>query len=151
MNGMVDITQKEYSLRTAVAEGRILLKEETIDLIKSKKVEKGDVFEIARVAAILAVKKTPELIPHCHPIPITSVDVDFSLDANHLDVRVTVKALYKTGVEMEALTATTVALLTIWDLVKKYEKNEEGQYPYTRIEYVRVVKKEKENLAEKGI
>ncbi len=149
--GMVDITDKNNSLRSATAEGRIRLQEETVNRIKNGAVDKGDVLEVARVAALLAIKKTPEIIPHCHPIPLTGANIEFDIGQDGITVRVTVKAVYKTGVEMEALTGATAALLTIWDMVKKYEKDSEGQYPHTRIEYVRVLKKEKQGLREKRV
>ncbi len=144
--GVVDITSKEPVLRVAVAEGSIKLRRETIMRIIEKKVEKGDPLEIARTAAILAVKKTWELIPHCHPIPLTGITVEFTIEKERIKTIVTVKAIYKTGVEMEALTGVTIALLTLWDVVKKYEKDVNGQYPYTSIEYIRVIKKEKISL-----
>jgi len=140
---MVDITGKPPVYREAVAKGRIRLKPSTIRLIKEGRVEKGDVGSVARIAAILAVKKTPEIVPLCHPIPITGVDVMVGLDESIVEVEVRVRTTAKTGVEMEALTGVTAALLAVWDMVKKYEKDEAGQYPYTRIEDVRVVGKVK--------
>jgi len=97
----------------------------------------------AQIAGILAVKRTPELIPLCHPIPITGVDITFDFGEDYIEVTCEVRAYYKTGVEMEALTGVTVALLAIWDMVKAVEKDEKGQYPYTRIENVHVVEKVK--------
>ena len=144
--GIVDITSKNNSLRSAIAEGRIRLQKETINRIREGAVDKGDVLEVARVAALLAIKKTPEIIPHCHPIPLTGANVEFDIDQDGITVRVTVKAIYRTGVEMEALTGAAAALLTIWDMVKKYEKDSEGQYPHTQIEYIRVLRKEKQSL-----
>lgn len=141
--GMVDISRKPIVSREAVAEGVIKLRPETVRLIREKRVEKGDVEEAAKIAAILAVKNTPSILPYCHPIPITSVKVGFDYGDDTVRVRVEVKADYKTGVEMEALTGVSAALLTIWDMVKKYEKDEEGQYPITRITDVRVAKKTK--------
>lgn len=138
---MVDISEKPVSLREAVARGRIVLKPETVKLIREKKVEKGDVESVASVAAILAVKRTPELIPLCHPIPISHVDVDFSYGEDYVEVAVAVKSKAETGVEMEALAGVVAALLAVWDMVKKYEKDERGQYPTTRIEWVRVESK----------
>ncbi|MCD6428106.1 MAG: cyclic pyranopterin monophosphate synthase MoaC [Desulfurococcales archaeon] len=139
---MVDISFKDVVFREARAEGFIKLRKETIELIKEGKVEKGDVFTIAKVAAIQAVKKTPELIPLCHNIPITFVDVEFQVvGEDRVRVEAIVRASAKTGVEMEALTAVVAALLNIWDLVKKYEKDENGQYPWTVIEGVRVISK----------
>lgn len=146
--GMIDISNKPEVVRVAIAEGSIRLQPETIKLIQEGKIEKGDVVEAAKIAAILAVKNTPNILPYCHPIPITSVKVDVGYDRDLVKVIVEVKTTYKTGVEMEALTGVTAALLTIWDMVKKYEKDEEGQYPHIRIVDVRVVKKIKESLKE---
>lgn len=143
LKGMVDITAKDDVYREAVVEGVIKLKEETVQKILEGSVEKGDVLASARLAAILAAKKTPELIPLCHPISITNVRIDFDLAKDSVKVRSTVKSVGKTGVEMEALTAATVALLTIWDMVKKYEKEPDGSYPYTEIKSVRVLIKRK--------
>ena len=140
---MVDISSKGIVLREATAEGFIKLKQSTIEKIKRKEIEKGDVISVAKIAGILAAKKTHELIPMCHPIPLEFVDVDIKIEENGLRVITTVKAHYKTGVEMEALTATSVALLTIWDMVKKYEKDENGQYPYTEISEIKVLNKVK--------
>ncbi|HIP63461.1 MAG TPA: cyclic pyranopterin monophosphate synthase MoaC [Archaeoglobus profundus] len=143
---MVDITQKEDVIRIATAEGFIRLKKETINAIKEKRVPKGDVLTTAKISSILAVKKTADLIPMCHPIPITSVDVDFKIFEEGIKVICKVKSIGKTGVEMEALMGVSVALLTIWDMVKSMEKDEAGQYPYTTIEWIRVVEKVKENI-----
>ena len=140
---MVDISKKNDVIRVAVAEGFIKLREETVRAIKEGKIPKGDVLTVASIAAVLAVKKTPELIPMCHPIPITSVDVDFDVSNEGVKVRCTVKSVGKTGVEMEALTGVSVALLTIWDMVKALEKDETGNYPYTRIDGIRVLEKVK--------
>ena len=140
---MIDITSKKDIVRVAVAEGKIRLKKETIRLIKEKKIKKGDVFSVATVAAILAIKKTPEIIPLCHPIPITNTNVEFEIYDNEIKVIVTVKAFAKTGVEMEALAGVAAALLNIWDMTKAYEKDELGQYPQTAITDIKVVKKEK--------
>jgi len=99
------------------------------------------VITVAKTAGILAAKRTPELLPLCHPIPLESVEVKIEVENEGVRVRTRIKAHYKTGVEMEALTATSVALLTVWDMVKKYEKDDKGQYPSTAIEGVRVVEK----------
>ena len=141
--GMVDISSKGEVLRIARARGTIVLRSTTAEVIRRGEVKKGDVFETAKIAAMLAVKKTPELIPHCHHIPIESVDVKFNMHGNRIDVECEVKAHYKTGVEMEALTGVSVALLTIWDMVKYLEKDENGQYPMTQIKDIEVVKKVK--------
>lgn len=135
---MVDVSEKDEVLRIAEAEGFIRLKEDTIKAIVKNKVAKGNVLATSNVAAVLAVKKTPELIPMCHPIPITSVNVSFDVESSGIRVRCVVKTVSKTGVEMEALTGVSVALLTIWDMVKSMEK--ENGYT-TTIEYIRVVKK----------
>ncbi len=140
---MVDISEKKEVVRIARAEGFIRLKKETIEAIKSGNVPKGDVLTTANIAGILAVKKTPEIIPMCHPIPITSVSIDFELSDEGIKAICTVKSVGKTGVEMEALTGVSVALLTIWDMVKALEKDETGNYPHTAIEYIRVVEKVK--------
>jgi len=141
---MVDISGKKSILRIAEAYGRLKLRKETIERIKRGDVEKGNPFLIAKIAAINAVKMTPLLIPLCHPIPITHVDVECGVeDDEHVYCRAKVKAEAKTGVEMEALTAVAVALLNIWDVVKMYEKDERGQYPETQIELIKVVEKVK--------
>lgn len=145
--GMIDISHKPDVARVAVAEGIIKLKPETVKLIKDERIEKGNVAEAAKIAAMMAVKNTPHILPYCHPIPITSVKVNIEYGEDMVKVTVEVKATYKTGVEMEALTGVSAALLTIWDMVKKYEKDDKGQYPFTRISDIRVVLKSKE-LAE---
>ncbi len=138
---MVDITEKPVVYREATARGFIRLRKETIEAIREGKVPKGDVLNVARTAAIQAVKRTWDLLPLCHPIPITSVSVDFNVREDGVEVTVTVKATSKTGVEMEALTGASIALLTVWDMVKALEKDEEGQYPYTSIQEIKVVEK----------
>ncbi len=138
---MVNITDKKEVLRIARAKGRITLKGSTIELIKGGKVEKGNVLTTAQVAATLAVKSTPNIIPMCHPIPITGVNVDFDFIDDEIEVSVEVKSFGKTGVEMEAITGVSVALLTIWDMVKAVEKDENGQYPVTRISDIMVIEK----------
>jgi cyclic pyranopterin phosphate synthase len=141
--GMVDVTFKPEVVRIAKAEGFIRLKRETIEAIRENKIPKGDVLSTANIAGILAVKKTPDLIPMCHPIPITSVSIEFNVQDNGIKVTCTVKSVGKTGVEMEALTGVSLALLTIWDMVKALEKDETGNYPHTAVEYIRVVEKVK--------
>jgi len=143
---MIDISKKDVVLRTAKASGKILLKEDTIKRIKNNQVQKGDVLTIAKIAAINAVKKVPDLIPLCHPIPINHVSVDFEFESNNIvKVSCTVKSFAKTGVEMEALTGVNVALLNIWDVVKMYEKDDYGQYPFTIINDIKVDEKIKED------
>lgn len=141
---MIDVSKKDIVHREAEAEGRIYLKMDTIKAIKEGRVKKGDPLAAAEISCILAVKKTPELIPLCHPIPLTSIDVNFDLEESSLRVWCRVTADYKTGVEMEALAGVTVGLLTVWDMVKYLEKDERGQYPSTSISEVRVIEKRKE-------
>jgi cyclic pyranopterin phosphate synthase len=140
---MVDISDKGPVKRVAVAVGRIFLKESTIRAVKDKKTKKGDVLQVAEVAALLAVKNTPSLIPHCHQIPIESVEVKFLFAVESISCNVTVSAQAKTGVEMEALVGASTALLTIWDMVKYLEKDESGEYPDTRISEIQVIRKVK--------
>jgi len=140
---MIDVSGKEVVHREAEASGRINLKPETIEKIRSVEITKGDPLPAAEIACILAVKKTPDIIPLCHPIPITSVDAEFRIADDHIEARCRVTADYKTGVEMEALTGVTAALLTIWDMVKYLEKDTDGQYPSTVITDVKVTEKRK--------
>jgi len=141
--GMVDVSGKDVVPREAVACGRIRLSRTSLDAISSGTVRKGDVLEVARVAALLAVKRTPLSIPHCHPVPVTSVDVDFRVLEDGIEATCAVRADYRTGVEMEALSGVTTALLTVWDMVKYLEKDGDGQYPGTVLGDVRVVRKTK--------
>jgi len=166
---MVDISEKGIITRRAVATGRIDLRRETIAAIQAGVVEKGNVLATARIAAIMAVKETPSTIPMCHQIPITGIDVNFkvvgdagSVDgtsaadsaggadctdsadgANAITAVVEVRSVGRTGVEMEALSGVSVALLTIWDMVKSAEKDETGNYPDTAISGIRVLEKVK--------
>jgi len=140
---MVDITPKRYVLRVAKARGRIRLRRETIKLIKERRVEKGDVITVTKIVAMNAVKRTSELLPFCHQIEITHVDVDVRLGDDYVEVEVTVKSVARTGVEMESLVGVSMALLNVWDMVKKYEKDETGNYPWTRISDIIVVEKVK--------
>jgi cyclic pyranopterin phosphate synthase len=141
---MVDVSDKPEILREATATGTVKLKNETVQLIKDAKVSKGDPFHTAKVAGILAAKKTSTLIPLCHTLPLTRVEIDLKIEGK-TRVRVTanVKAKAPTGVEMEALAATAISLLTVWDMVKQYEKDAKGQYPSTAIENIYVVRKVK--------
>lgn len=140
---MVEVSEKPIVKRTAVAQGIIHLKKETIRLIENEEIKKGNVLTTAQIAAIGAVKSTHHLIPLCHSLKITGVDVDFNVNDNDIEVEISVTSLGKTGVEMEALTGASIALLTIWDMVKSVEKDENGQYPSTMISDIVVVKKEK--------
>jgi cyclic pyranopterin monophosphate synthase len=142
--GMVDITDKPPVFRKATATGSIRLQGATIEAIRKGQVKKGDVFTTARLAAILAVKDTPRLIPLCHPIPITGLEVNFDLEERQVRATVTVTSVGKTGVEMEALTGVAAALLNVWDMVKYLEKDETGNYPETEMETIRVIEKRKE-------
>lgn len=139
----VDVSRKPVSLRTATASGRIRLRRETINLIKMGKVEKGDPISLAEITGIQAVKRTPDLLALCHPLKVESTDVRVLLKPGAIEVTVTVSAHEKTGVEMEALTAVSVALLNIWDMVKQYEKDKGGMYQTTRIESLHVTRKTK--------
>lgn len=121
---MVDVSAKEITERMAVAKASIKMKKETLDLIKESAVEKGDVLGTAQVAGIMAAKKTSELIPMCHPIAITSVEMDFQIDEVDPTITavVTVKTADRTGIEMEALTGAAVAALTIYDMCKAVDR-----------------------------
>ncbi|MDI6884873.1 MAG: cyclic pyranopterin monophosphate synthase MoaC [archaeon] len=145
---MVDISEKEDVERVAAASGKIKLKNSTVEKIKSGSIKKGDVLGCAEIAAILAVKRTPEIIPLCHQISIESVKVDFTMGDADIKATVSVKSVGKTGVEMDALHGLSVALLTIWDMVKSVEKDETGNYPHTRIEEIKVDKKEKRVISD---
>lgn len=140
---MVDIGRKGEVYREARASGRITLRPETLMAIREGAVVKGNVLATARVAATLAVKDTPHLIPMCHPIPISSVDVEFIEHGGAMEAVVVVRSHGRTGVEMEAITGVAVALLTIWDMVKSAEKDNAGQYPVTCIGDIRVLEKRK--------
>ncbi|ELY52811.1 cyclic pyranopterin monophosphate synthase MoaC [Natronorubrum bangense] len=140
---MVDVGDKPDSKRRAVAAGEIRLQPSTIEAIREDGVGKGDVLATARIGAIQAVKHTWETIPMCHQIPITNVDTEFDLREDHIELEVAVGTTGKTGCEMEALEGVTTGLNVVWDMVKAVEKDDEGQYPDTGIENVRVLTKEK--------
>jgi len=141
---MVDVSGKDVVHRVATATGRIHLRRETVDAVREGRIRKGDPLTVAEVASIQAVKKTPDLIPLCHNVPIGSVDTSFTLGESYIEAKCRVSAIYRTGVEMEALTGVAVALLNIWDMVKYLEKDAEGQYPDARITDVKVTEKWKE-------
>lgn len=141
--GMVDITGKEPVLRRATASGRIRLRSKTLQAIRSGDVKKGDVLTTARLAAVLAVKDTHRIIPLCHSIPVTGLDVEFEVEEEAVRATVTVKSHGRTGVEMEALTGVAAALLNIWDMVKYLEKDPTGNYPEAEIYGIRVLEKTK--------
>ena len=131
---MVDVGGKDVSKRVARAAGRILMRPETLALIREGKGSKGDVLGVARIAAIQAAKRTAELIPLAHPLPLTHVAVEFSLDADGVTITVTAETLDRTGVEMEALTAASVGLLTVYDMCKAVDRG-------MRIEGIRLIEK----------
>jgi cyclic pyranopterin phosphate synthase len=133
---MVDVSAKPATERVAVAEGRVLMQSKTLDIVRRSNAKKGDVLGTARIAGIMAAKRTHELIPLCHPLLLSQVDVDVTPDAKLPGIRVTarVKVSGQTGVEMEALTAVAVACLTIYDMVKAVERG-------MRIEGIRLVEK----------
>ena len=143
MAGMVDVSGKPDVPRRAVATGELVLQPHTVEAIRNGKIEKGEVLESAKVAALHAAKRVSDALPYTHPIPITATSPHLELKEDRLVATVEVKATYKTGVEMEALYACAVALLTAWDMVKKLEKDEGGQYPFARIQNLRVLEKEK--------
>jgi cyclic pyranopterin phosphate synthase len=138
---MVDISAKNDVIREAAAAGKIFLKPETMKAIREGTVVKGNVLSTARVAATLSVKNTPSLIPMCHSIPISAITVDFFEGDGFIESTVRVKSTGKTGVEMEALVGVSIALLTVWDMVKSAEKDADGQYPVTCIQDIRVIEK----------
>jgi cyclic pyranopterin phosphate synthase len=140
---VIDISGKEGVPRMAVASGKIRLKRESIKAIRGGKVKKGDALETAKVAALQAVKRTHELIPHCHQINVEECDVGFEVEDEAIVDHCRVKAHYKTGVEMETLVGVSVALLTVWDMVNYLEKDKKGQYPSTEITEIRVEEKVK--------
>ena len=142
--GMIDISEKEIVKRRATASGFLELGGGTLDDIRQGNVKKGNVLAVAEAAALLAVKSTPEMIPHCHPIPLDHAAVEFKIANDGIRCTCTVGADYRTGVEMEALVGVSTALLTVWDMVKYLEKDPEGQYPNTRITNIRITDKIKE-------
>ncbi len=121
---MVDVSAKEVTSRIAIASGTIHMRAETLALILEDKIEKGDVFSVARVAGIMAAKKTSELIPMCHPLNLTAVEIELTpqKDPSRVDIEATVRVSGKTGVEMEAMTAVAVAGLTIYDMCKAVDR-----------------------------
>ena len=140
---MVEVGEKPNQKRKAIAIGRIILNENTIKLIENEEIKKGNVLTTAQIAGIQAVKNTSSMIPLCHPLPLTGIEIDFDVKKTEIWAKCSVNMAGKTGVEMEALTGVSLALLTIWDMVKAVEKDEDGQYPDTRISDIQVIKKEK--------
>ena len=119
---MIDISSKFETLREARAEARVKMAESTVEAVRKGRVPKGNVLEIARAAAVMATKKTSELIPFCHPLPVDFVGIDYKMKKNEIAIRSEVRSIWKTGVEMEALTAVSVAALTIYDMLKPLDK-----------------------------
>lgn len=132
---MVDVTAKDVTKRTAVAQGTLQTRADVVSLIASGGLPKGDALATARVAGILAAKRTPDLIPLCHQLALTGVDVDFDVRESVVAITATVRSTDRTGVEMEALTAVSVAALTLYDMIKAVD-------PAARIDDIRVVRKE---------
>jgi len=132
----VDVAHKPDTERIAVARGEVHMKKETLDLIRAGQIKKGDVLTIAQIAGITASKRTSDLIPLCHPLPLTKVDVDLALDdaLPGVAITATAKTIGKTGVEMEALTAVSIAALTVYDMAKAVEKT-------MRIQNIRLIEK----------
>jgi len=141
--GMVDVTEKPVIHRMAQTSGMIFLSMETINLIRAGGIKKGAPLLVAEVAAMNAAKQTHLLIPHCHQIPLDMVRVEFQVMDDSIEARCTVSAQARTGVEMEALIGVSIALNTIWDMVKYLEKDDQGQYPGTRITNIKVLSKKK--------
>ena len=131
---MVDVSAKAETIREAVAKGRVAMRPETVALIAAGNMQKGDVLGTARIAGIMAAKRTAELIPLCHTLPLDAVSVDLTLEDDGVEITATVKTTGRTGAEMEALTAVSVAALTIYDMAKAVDKG-------MRIEAVRLVRK----------
>lgn len=119
---MVDVGHKPPQLRIAVAEGSVVCQSKTIIALRAKKIPKGDVFTVAKIAAILAAKRVDEMIPLCHSLPLDAVEVNFHLQKNMVHIKAEARTTAKTGVEMEALTAVSVAALTIYDMCKAVDK-----------------------------
>ncbi|MCS7125594.1 MAG: cyclic pyranopterin monophosphate synthase MoaC [Aigarchaeota archaeon] len=139
----VNVSSKTMVKRVAIARGFIKLQRHTIEKIKAGEIEKGDPLQVARLAGINSAKLTHLLLPLCHPIRVEYVEVNPKIREDGIEVEVLVEAVEKTGVEMEALTAVSIALLNIWDVVKMYEKDSAGQYPETKITDIRVIEKVK--------
>ena len=131
---MVNVGEKPETLRVAIARGQVIAKPETLQLIAEQRIKKGDVLEIARLAGIMAAKRTGELIPLCHPLALTSVRVALAIVDEHIEIEAEVQTVGRTGVEMEALTAVSVAGLTVYDMCKSVERG-------MRLSEIQLVKK----------
>lgn len=143
IQGIVEIGSKPVVERKATATGLLHLQQETKRAIVEKNVKKGDVLEASTIAAIQAVKETPRIIPHCHPIPLEGCKVDWAWEGTSLRCTVHVSAHYKTGIEMEALTGVSAGLLCVLDMIKSYEKDEHGQYPDASMTDLKILEKRK--------
>jgi cyclic pyranopterin phosphate synthase len=119
---MVDVSEKRVTARRAVAAASVITRPEVIELIAQGRLPKGEALTTARIAGIMAAKKTPELVPLCHPLPLTGADVELQAAGDRVEIRATVKTVGVTGVEMEALTAVSVAALTVYDMIKAVDK-----------------------------
>ena len=140
------VHQKPIVYRRAVVEGALALSPRSREAIRAGRVEKGDPLIAAEIAGLMAMRRTPDLIPHCHSIPLTGSRVVVDLRRSGVHVEAEAEALWRTGVEMEALVGATIALLTVWDMVKYLEKTRGGSYPETRLGPIRVVAKEKRTI-----
>ena len=143
ITGIIDVGSKPIIAREAVATGLLHLSPASLDIVANGRSPKGDVREASTIAVIQAVKETPRILPHCHPIPIEGCTVDWSIEEDALRCTVTVRTHWTTGVEMEALCGVNAGLLCAWDMLKSAEKDNNGQYPVARIDAVRVLKKSK--------
>ena len=143
IQGIIDIGSKPIVHRKATATGLVHLSSESKNAIMNGEIKKGDVLEASTIAAIQAVKETPRIIPHCHPIPLEGCSVNWVWEDNSLRCTVEVSAHYRTGIEMEALTGVSAGLLCALDMVKSLEKDSNGQYPETRITDIIVLEKHK--------
>lgn len=143
ITGIIDVGSKPIIAREAVATGLLHLSPASLDIVTNGRSPKGDVREASTIAVIQAVKETPRILPHCHPIPIEGCTVDWSIEEDALRCTVTVRTHWTTGVEMEALCGVNAGLLCAWDMLKSAEKDNNGQYPVAQINAVRVLKKSK--------
>lgn len=137
------VHDKPLVYRRAVARGRLVVQTSTARAVRLGRVEKGDPIVVGEVAGLAAMKRTAELIPHCHPVPLTGSRVELTCRARGIYVEAEAEAVWRTGVEMEALVGASVALLTVWDMVKYLEKDARGVYPHTSLGPVKVVTKHK--------
>ena len=139
-----DVAAKPRLHRRAVVVGELAVSATTRRAVRARRVEKGDPIAAGELAGLLAMKRTPELIPHCHSVPLTSSRVELRVSARGVRVRAEAETVDRTGVEMEALVGASIALLTVWDMVKYLEKDDRGLYPRTSLGPIRVVTKRKD-------